>query len=146
MDINSQEKNKVSDQLFVFFEDPFWIGIFERLDNDKLSVSKVTFGAEPKDYELYAYILKNYDTLRFSPAVENVVEKKEKVNPKRRQREVKKQMGNVGISTKSQQALQLQHEQNKCLRKEYTREQKEADKERMFALKQQKRREKHKGR
>lgn len=32
----------------VFFEDPFRVGIFERIDEGKLSVCKVTFGAEPK--------------------------------------------------------------------------------------------------
>ena len=36
--------------LTVLFEDPFWVGIFERIDDGKLSVCKVTFGAEPKDY------------------------------------------------------------------------------------------------
>lgn len=30
---------------------------------------KVTFGAEPKDYEVYDFVLKNYYRLRFSPAV-----------------------------------------------------------------------------
>lgn len=38
-------------KLTVFFEEPFWVGVFERIENGKLSVSKVTFGAEPKDYE-----------------------------------------------------------------------------------------------
>ena len=36
-------------KLTVFFEEPFWVGIFERVENGKLSVSKVTFGTEPKD-------------------------------------------------------------------------------------------------
>ncbi len=26
----------------------------------KLSVCKITFGAEPKDYEIYDFVLKNY--------------------------------------------------------------------------------------
>ena len=41
------------------------------------------------------------------------VSKEVKQNPKRRQREVKKQLRNTGIGTKSQQALKLQQEQNK---------------------------------
>ena len=40
---------KVSDRLTVYFDDPFWVAVFERIDNGMLSVSKVTFGAEPKD-------------------------------------------------------------------------------------------------
>ena len=44
--------DKVVGKLTVYFEDPFWVGVFERIDNGKLSVAKVTFGAEPKDYEI----------------------------------------------------------------------------------------------
>jgi hypothetical protein len=40
----------------VFFEDPFWAGVFERTENRKPSVAKVTFGAEPKDYEVLEFI------------------------------------------------------------------------------------------
>ena len=110
-----------------------------------MSVCKVTFGAEPKDYEVYDLMLKNYYRLRFSPAVAAVV--KEAVrNPKRIQREVHKQVQNAGIGTKSQQALKLQQEQMKIERKSVSREQREAEKERRFELKQQKRKEKHKGR
>lgn len=31
--------------LTVFFEEPFWIGVFERIEDRKLSACKVTFGA-----------------------------------------------------------------------------------------------------
>lgn len=36
-----------SGKLTVFFEGPFWVGIFERMSEGRLSVCKVTFGAEP---------------------------------------------------------------------------------------------------
>ena len=52
-------------KLTVFFEEPFWVGIFERVENGKLSVSKVTFGTEPKDYEIWEFVLKEYDRLQF---------------------------------------------------------------------------------
>ena len=51
--------DKVSCRLTVFFEEPFWIGVFERISEGKLSVCKVTFGAEPKDYEVYDFVLRN---------------------------------------------------------------------------------------
>ena len=131
-------------KLTVFFEDPFWVGVFEQIEDGKLSVTKMTFGAEPKDYEVQEYILKNYYSLQFSPAVTTVV-KETKRNPKRMQRDAKKQMQEKGIGTKSQQALKMQQEQNKQERKVRSRERKEADEQRMFELKQQKKREKHKG-
>ena len=52
--------DKVNGKLTVFFEEPFWVGIFERIEDGKLSVAKVTFGAEPKDYEVQEYIQKCY--------------------------------------------------------------------------------------
>lgn len=136
--------DKVSGKLTVFFEDPFWVGVFERIEDGRLSVAKVTFGAEPKDYEVQEYIQKYYFGLKFSPAVDTVV-KDVKRSPKRLQREAKKQMLEIGIGTKSQQALKLQQEQNKQERKVRSREKREADELRMFELKQQKKREKHKG-
>ena len=89
-----------STKLTVFFEAPFWIGVFERIERRKLSVCKVVFGAEPKDYEVWEYLLKNYSRLRFSPSVETVV-KKDSVNPKRLQRQIRKETAATGISTKS---------------------------------------------
>lgn len=135
----------VSGKLTVFFEDPFWVGVFERVSEDRLSVCKVTFGAEPKDYETYDFILKNYDRLRFSPAVQTDV-KETACNPKRAQRDAHRQTQNTGIGTKSQQALKLQQEQLKTERKTVSREMREAEKQRQFELKQQKKKEKHRGR
>ncbi|CCX60305.1 putative uncharacterized protein [Blautia hydrogenotrophica CAG:147] len=137
--------DKVSGRLTVFFEEPFWVGIFECTSEGKLSVCKVTFGAEPKDYEVCDFVLKNYYQLRFSPAVATDVKEAGR-NPKRIQRQVRKQVQNTGIGTRSQQALKLQREQLKTKRKTMSREQREAEKQRQFELKQQKRKEKHRGR
>ena len=119
--------------------------MFERISDGKLSVCKVTFGAEPKDYEIYDFVLRNYYRLRFSSAVTTDV-KEVGHNPKRVQREVRKQVRNAGIGTKSQQALKLQQEQLKIERKTMSWEQREAEKQRQFELKQQKKKEKHRGR
>ena len=136
---------KMFGKLTVFFENPFWVGVFERVENGKLSVFKVTFGAEPKDYEIYDFVNRYYYDLQFSPAVGTVV-KETKKNPKKAMRDVKKQLKNVGVGTKSQQALKLQHEQNKQERKVKIRERKQKKSERLFAMKQQKKKEKHRGR
>lgn len=98
--------DKVSGKLTVFFEESFWVGVFERISDGKLSVCKVTFGAEPKDYEVYDFVLKNYYRLLFCPAVASDVKETGR-NPKRVQREVRKQVQSTGIGTKSQQALKL---------------------------------------
>ena len=132
-------------KLTVYFEEPFWVGVFEKIEDGKLSASKVTFGAEPKDYEVYAFILKHLNDLHFSPAVATVV-KEAKKNPKRMQRDIRKSLEKNGAGTKSQQALKLQHEQSKQERKVQTREQKLEEAERRFAMKQRQKKEKHRGR
>ena len=132
-------------KLTVFFEDPFWVGVFERIREGRLSVCKVTFVAEPKDYEVWNFVLKNYCRLQFSPSVA-WIGKEEAVNPERIQRALRKQSAHAGIGTKSQQALQLQREENKLARKTVSRERREAEKQRRFGLKQRKRKEKHRGR
>lgn len=132
-------------KLTVYFENPFWIGVFERTEKGKLSVAKITFGAEPKDQEVYEFILKYYYSLKFSPSVATAVKEKKR-NSKRIQREIKRQLHNTGIGTKSQQALKLQQEQNKYERKTRSAEQRQTEKKRIFELKQKKRKEKHRGR
>ena len=131
-------------KLTVYFEEPFWGGVFERMENGKLSVCKVTFGAEPKDYKVWEFVLKHYDRLAFSAAIASEM-KKTADTPKRRQREARKQLCTSGIGTKSQQALHMQREEIKIERKQISRAQREAEKQRQFDLKQQKRKEKHRG-
>lgn len=136
--------NETIRTLIVYFEDPFWVGVFERIEEGNLSVCKVTFGAEPKDYEVWEFVLRHYYELKFSPALKTEI-KQTADNPKRRQRNVKKQLRNVGIGTKSQQALAAQREEMKSEQKQISKEQREAEKQRQFELKQQKRKEKHRG-
>ena len=130
--------------LTVYFEDPFWVGVFERIEDGKLSVCKVTFGAEPKDYEVWVYILHGYYELVFSPAVEMEI-RQAADNPKRRSRNARKQLENTGIGTKSQQALQRQREEMKTERRQISREEREAEAQRRFVMKQEKKKEKRRG-
>lgn len=129
----------------VLFQEPYWICVVERYFDERLSACRITFGAEPKDYEVYEFLLANHGNLRFSPAVEFVVKEMRK-NPKRIQRDVRRQVKETGIGTKSQQALKLQQEEMKTERSVLSRQEKEEQKERKFDLKQQKKKEKHRGR
>ncbi len=119
--------------LTVFFEDPFWVGVFERIEDGMLSVCKVTFGAEPKDYEIWDYVLHHYYELVFSPAIETEA-RQTADNPKRRLR-----------NAKSQQALQRQREEMKMERRQISREEREAEAQRRFVMKQEKKKEKRRG-
>lgn len=131
--------------LTILFEAPFWIGLYEREKDGSYEVCKVTFGAEPKTYEVYDFLLRSWRTLQFSPAIETVVSEEKRVNPKRMQRLIQKQTQETGVGTKAQQALKLQHEQAELARKCKFRVQRKEQSELRFALKQKKRKEKHRG-
>lgn len=131
--------------LTVFFEDPFWVGVVERVWDGRLMASKIMFGAEPKDCEVLTYIRDRYACLTGGPEVE--AETRRKVgNPKRRQRKAGKQLDRRGIGTKAQLALQRQHESMKMAKETAGKERREAERQRRFDLRQQKRKERHKGR
>ena len=51
--------DEISVKLTILFEDPFWIGLYERIYKNKLEVCKITFGKEPTDGEVYELMLKN---------------------------------------------------------------------------------------
>ena len=121
-------------RLTVLFEAPFWVGLFERESEGRYSVCKVTFGAEPKDCEVYQYLLDHWHTLAFSPALTTRPPDTRPVNPKRRNRLIQKQ---DGIGTKAQQALKLQQEQGKLARWSRTRQLGVEEQEGNFGLLQQ---------
>lgn len=138
------EKGSVTFQ--VLFEDPFWIGLIERVSEGKMTVCKVTFGPEPKEYEVNAFLLENYYKLRFGPSIPVLYRMMDKrKNPKRAQKEAARLLHSTEPGTKSQQALKLLQEQGKIERKSRSRQEKEAQEELRFQLKQQKRKEKHRG-
>lgn len=127
------------------FEPPFWIGMYERYDGGKYEVCKITFGAEPKDYDVYEFLLENLSNLKFSPPIKSEIKETPKINPKRMQREISNRLRDNGMGTKAQQAIKLQREQNKLERKTKSREQKEAEKERQYALRHEKQKAKRRG-
>lgn len=132
-------------KLTVFFEAPFWVGTFERMYEGDYEVSKIVFGSEPKDYEVYEFILKNFNNLKFSSSISDDQYKNKRINPKRLQRKIKKEVKNTGTGTKAQRALKLQQETTKQEKKKKSRKLKDEEKKMKFDLKQQKKKEKHKG-
>ena len=132
--------------LTVCFEPPFWVGVYERTCGRRYEVCKITFGAQPHDYEVYEFLLHHARSLRFSPAVRTDKPINRARNPKRLQRDIRRQLQSAsGIGTKAQQTLQLQREQTKQERHVRTRSQREAEKQRQFDLRQAKRKQKHRG-
>lgn len=133
----------ISIGLTVYFEDGFWHGLFEQVYRETYKVCRVTFGQEPKEDEILKLLQTQFVRLSFSP-VATVKQHVKIKNPKRLQRAVKKQVKQE-VSSKSQELLQLQHEERKKHSKQQSSLQKQLLKQEKFERKQQKRREKHKG-
>lgn len=132
--------------LTVFFDEPFWVGVYERVEAGKLEASRIVFGAEPKDYEVYGFLMENWKALKFSPQIDAEGAAARKVNPKRIQRQVKKQLEQTGVGTKAQQALKVQQEAGKLERKQNSKAQREEREQYKFQVRQEKKKEKHRGR
>lgn len=132
-------------QLTVRFEPPFWTLLYERGDGGTWEVCRITFGAEPRDGEVYAFLLENWRRLYFSPSVPVKPLEARPVSPKRARREARRTVQPKAMGTRAQQALTLQREQGKEARRVRSRAEKDAEEARRFARKQEKRREKRKG-
>ncbi len=134
-------------KLTILFIESFWISVFELTQNNEYKVSKVTFGSEPKDEEVYDLILKKFYSLNFSTpldAAENKLTGKRQ-NPKRMQRNIRRETTDKGICTKAQIAIKIQREQFKLKRNKNFKEQKEQEEQKKFDLKKEKKLKKHKG-
>lgn len=135
----------VISKLTVFFEEPFWVGLYERETEGRYAVCKVTFGTEPSDSEVYQIFLDRWRMLNFSASTQVKQTLERKKNPKRIRREIAKQMKKVSVGTKAQQALKKQREEKKVTCKSRARTEREAEKTQKFLMRQKKRREKHRG-
>lgn len=130
--------------LTVYFEDPFWVGVFERVEDDQLSVCRHVFGAEPTNAEVLAFVQQRFRQLSFSPVV-TTDHKANHINPKRRQRAARKAVETRGIGTKAQQALAAQREVEKNARTTSRRSIREATQAERYAKRRTRRKAKHRG-
>jgi hypothetical protein len=133
--------------LTIYFDGQFWIGLIERVDDSRLRVARHVFGSEPSDIEVLAFVQHQLLDVAARATAEVDVERKLKAihNPKRAAREAAKIMRQPIVSTKAQQALQLQHEQNKQEHHEHTKTEREAEEDRRREIKRAKAKQRHRG-
>ncbi|MFQ8832716.1 MAG: YjdF family protein [Ruthenibacterium lactatiformans] len=84
----------------VFFEDPFWVGVYEREEPGGLTACRVVFGAEPKDGEIYEWMLHNWAQLHFGPPLADARRPRAE-NPKRARRMARRSLAVQGVGTKA---------------------------------------------
>lgn len=132
----------------IFFDKRFWVGTFERTDKEGYAVARHIFGAEPLDPEVHAFVLNHYHELKFGEAKEIHIQI-QRMNPKRVQREVRCEMARMKETTKpstlAQDYMREEIEKKKKEKKAISSAEKQARKKNQFALKQEKKKEKHRG-
>ena len=52
--------NQTSLSITVFFEDPFWIALFEYREDPFSYLKRVVFGSEPSEQLVYDWIIQNW--------------------------------------------------------------------------------------
>lgn len=132
-------------QLVVFYDEQFWLAVFEKIESDSMQVLKKIYPTEPKESDLYDFILNQWQGMCFSEEMSIKQKENKTLSYKKQQQKVKKELDNNGISTKSQMAIQLQREQNKKQKRQLSQFEKEQQKRIKFNLKQAKKKEKKKG-
>lgn len=132
----------------IFFEKRFWVGVFERTDIEGYAVARHIFGGEPSDAEVYEFALHEYLQLKFG-STKAVSVQIQRMNPKRVQREVRREMEKMKESSQpstfAQDYMREELEKKKKEKKSLTSAQKQARKDEQFEIKQLKRKEKQKG-
>jgi len=136
-------------QATIFFEKIYWVATFERTDKDGYAVARHIFGGEPSDPEIYDFVLNHYKELKFGE-IKDINIQIQRMNPKRVQREVRREMEKFKISTKpstlAQDYIREELEKKKKEKKSITSAEKQARKDQQFAIKQKKKKKKQQGR
>jgi hypothetical protein len=132
-------------KLTVFFDPPYWVGIFEKIENDQIQAARFVFGAEPTDPQLLNFALKEYSSLKFSQPVPIGQVDHHPVNFKRKMREIRAQMETQPRSTHAQDVLQKEMESRAVERKKDSREDRIQVQDRKYLLHKARQAEKHRG-
>lgn len=136
----------VSSTLTVYHDGQFWVGMFERIEEGRLSACRVVFGAEPPAEEIQRLVCERWAELRFTESIEHDQAPRVASNPKRRQREAARELERHGPSTKAQQALSEAREAAAQMHKADSHERREREQRERFEKRQERRRKKRRGR
>ena len=129
----------------VFFDDPFWVGVCERQDDDGYSAARVVFGSEPGEAELYQFVRQHYNEFQFTPPLDSAGPLEKQMNFKRAQREARQSMQARGTGSKAQQAMKVALSQVKQERSAVARDDHQQTAEHRYQEQQAKKKEKQRG-
>lgn len=136
-------------KLTIYFDGQFYIGLVETVTDNTLKAYRHIFGnGEPKDQEVLEFV--NRDLLLLIQKHKQVgvtIDKKlkKKINPKKLQRSVSKELKQPFISSKAQEAIKKDYEQRKKVKLTRNKQLREEQKQHKRDIKIQKAKRKHRG-
>lgn len=133
----------IRSKLTVYFEDPFWVGLFEFQVDENYYIARRVFGAEPTDPEVFLLLLRHKPEYRLPMKAETLPEPETGV--KRRQRQASKELAARGPGRKALDAIKLQRETRKKESALESSKKKKEESEADYLLKREKRKGKHRG-
>lgn len=133
-------------KLTIIFENPFWVGIFERETEAGFSAARWIFEKEPSDVEVYTFVLQHLKALRYSDPVPQKPESQKPNNYKRRMREAQNFISQDGVDQKAIEAIQSQKKKNRQIQKSIKKAEHEQLEHHRMMVRQKRKKEKHKGR
>lgn len=136
-------------QVTVYWENGFWYGLVEDERDGRLIAYRHTFGSEPHDAEVLAFI--HHQMMRGIEGVRCGIASAGKkpaarVSPKRLQRQVAKQLQQRPAFSQAQEAWKLELEHRKQEKRSLSKEEREAFRLRKRMLAAEKAKAKHRGR
>ena len=138
-------KDLVRSQCTILFEEPFWIGLFEKWEENCYSVCRVVFGKEPTSSEIYEWMLACYGKLSFKETQRSERPLVKKLSPKKLKKQITRQVNGKYQGTKAQQTLKSLYAEEKVVRKKLSRQEQREEQVRQFELKQTKKKQKKRG-
>jgi hypothetical protein len=129
----------------IFFDGQFWVGLATRLGDGGTEIARVVFGPEPSDAELVQWVRDEYRKLSFIPTSAEVVTRLVG-NPKRRMREARRVLEEPRTRTRAQEAWSAALEETKTAAAAVRRHDRRAETDARYALRVEKRKQKHRGR
>jgi len=132
-------------RLTVYFEDPFWVGVFQRTDGEIFGVYRYVFGSEPTDKEVYEFIRENFLNIRFTFGLLAEGDREKSSRPKKMRKKVSKELNKQSVGTKAQIELKKQREERKRGKAVKYKQKKEMKDEIKYERKKRKKKEKHRG-
>jgi hypothetical protein len=134
-------------KLTVLFDKPYWIGVLEDERDGNLYVARHIFGAEPSDQIVYAFVLHELLALQSRMTVGIPIEAAERklANPKRMQREIRRELARDSLTRKAHEAMRLQIETRKQEHRRESRAERETLKNYKRELAREKAKARHRG-